>query len=1031
MTRALARGTAFLFGLGFALLPAVGPFLAILLFVSSRLRPVRSDVLWATAALLAAVSPAVHGSLGIAASTVLQIGAGWLIFKAFADLAPTERSMPHAASVGIGLLVGLTLVIGLNLLRVEAWNFGTAKTIAQAIVWESSPALFGHSVLVLGGLIAVVARSVWVRTTALGLAAVGILLSGSREAAVGWLIVAVVVSMAHRWRGWRDGALAFSLLAAMVAAVVGLGPALGWGTVGFVLERAPSDPEANLLQGTELPFGDWWDRSWVSVEVHEVVLGGSELTAYDVQKNGREGWLRLQQAVELQPDMVYTVSAWMTASSTDSRPGIQGWGELVTRGRIQPFVITGSLTAERWNASSTGPGHVLDMGIAAVEGPWRRAFVTFEYSGDEPVAWFVGLAPDNRDAEASRASFAGFQLEAGRLSPYEPGPATRGLDARVARYPLWQAAWNGIRERPWLGFGPGAFPSWYLSNWPERDKLYVLPAHAHNLYLHAWFERGAAGLLGVIALLASLGAMAVRRGDLPLLSVLTAIAVANVFDTTLLFGGVFYPLAAIAGWRAGRDLGEASTGAGAARGAASRLGLATADAAAVLGSLVAVLWGSRLLGAALGSYPSPVLLTPEAIYAVLLWPLLSWREGLYPGYGLTPQQELKKHATVCLHSGLLLAAALLFVPSVAQLPPGMLIFAWLGTFVTLPIGRALAKRGLHALGLWGRPVVILGAGATGARVARALQRTPLDGLHPMAFFDDDPSILGASIHGVPVSGRLAGAEAWARRHDVGHAIVALPGLDPERLRDLLDSQGRHFRTVQHIPNLAGLPAEDVFASSLDGMLAIEVRNNLAARRNRWSKRAIDLTGGIFLLIFLTPLLLVLAVWVRLDSRGPILYRSERVGQGGQTFRCLKFRTMVQDAERELDELMDRDPSMREEYERYHKLSDDPRITRAGRFLRAYSLDELPQFLNVVAGQMSLVGPRPYLTRELPLMGEIGDVILQAKPGMTGYWQVSERNDVTFQDRLEMEAHYVRNWSIWWDIVILVRTIPAVLEKRGM
>ena len=128
--------------------------------------------------------------------------------------------------------------------------------------------------------------------------------------------------------------------------------------------------------------------------------------------------------------------------------------------------------------------------------------------------------------------------------------------------------------------------------------------------------------------------------------------------------------------------------------------------------------------------------------------------------------------------------------------------------------------------------------------------------------------------------------------------------------------------------------------------------------------------------------------------------------------------------------MAEDSLAREEYEQFHKLENDPRITRAGRFLRKYSMDELPQLLNVVRGQMSLVGPRPYLTRELSKMLSHADIILQAKPGMTGYWQVSERNDVTFQDRLEMEAHYVRNWSIWWDIVILVRTLPAVVQKRG-
>lgn len=1030
MTSAIARATAFLFGFGFALLPAVGPFLAILLFLSARLRPVWSDTLWAGAGLLLAVSPAAHGNLGVAASSLLQIAAGWLIYKAFANLAPSARKVPHAASVGVGLLVGLALVIGLNLLRVEAWNFGTAKTIAQAIVWESSPALFGHTVLVLGGLIAVVSRALWVRTTALGLAGAGILLTGSTEAGVGWIFVAVVLTLTHRSHGWRRHAAALALVAAGIAAATGLGPAVGWGSVGFVVEPAPGDGDGNLLQGTELPFGDWWDRSWVSVESYQVRLDAAELTAYRVRKDGSEAWLRLQQSVELLPGGTYTVSAWMTSTAPDARPGIQGWGQLMVDGGVQPFVVTGSLRNGEWSASASGPGVVLDQGVAAVDGAWSRPFVTFEYVGDEPISWFVGLAPDNRDVDASVATFAGFQLERGSLNAYTPGTATRGLDAGVARFPLWQAAWNGIQERPWIGLGADVFPSYYLSNWPERNRLHVVPAHAHNLYLHTWFERGAIGVLGILALLAALATVSIRRGDIPLLTVLAATIFANVFDTTLLYGGVFYPLAAVAGWRAGHGAGDSPAATAAAHGAMSRLGLAAADAAAVLAAFVIATWSTILVGPAFGFEANPAALPTAALYAILLWPLLSWREGLYPGYGLTPQQELKKQATTCLHAGLLLTAALVLVPGLGRIPPLLLVLTWVGTFLTLPAARALAKRALLGLGYWGRPVVILGAGATGSRVARALQRTPLDGLHPRAFFDDDTHLHGSSIHGVPVVGFLADADAWARIHNVAHAIVAIPGLHADRLRTLLDTQGRHFRAVQHIPNLAGFPAEDVFASSLDGMLAIEVRNNLAARRNRWSKRAIDLVGSLALLTLLSPLLLVLGLWVRLDSRGPVLYRSERVGQEGRDFRCLKFRTMVEDADRALEDLIAADPSLREEYERFHKLDDDPRTTRAGRFLRAYSLDELPQLFNVLTGSMSLVGPRPYLKRELPLMHDFSDIILQAKPGMTGYWQVSERNDVTFRDRLEMEAHYVRNWSIWWDVVILVRTVPAVLEKRG-
>ena len=185
-----------------------------------------------------------------------------------------------------------------------------------------------------------------------------------------------------------------------------------------------------------------------------------------------------------------------------------------------------------------------------------------------------------------------------------------------------------------------------------------------------------------------------------------------------------------------------------------------------------------------------------------------------------------------------------------------------------------------------------------------------------------------------------------------------------------------------------------------------------------------------MLALLSPVLLAIGIWIRLDSRGPALYLAPRVGRYGGTFACVKFRTMHTDAEGRLEHLLAGDPALRDEYERFHKLADDPRITRAGRLLRRFSIDEFPQLINVLAGHMSLVGPRPYLVRELEQMGGERDLIVLARPGMTGYWQVEGRNDVTFEERQAMEAAYVRNWSVWWDLEILFRTPIALLERTG-
>lgn len=1032
MTGTLTRTTAFALGFGFALLPAFGPFLAILFFISTRLRTRKSDLVWLSAALLYSLPLVVKGDLAAASSSLLQFGAGWLIFRAFAEIATLDLRILQRGAVGAGLLAGLVAVLAVNLLKVEAWNFDTAKTIAQAIVWESSPALFGHSMLVLGGLIAIVAPNRLIRWAALALAAMGILVSGSREAAIGWLVIAVVIGVASASRSWWKRALELGVVAVMVTAATGLGPLLGWGKVGFLLQPASSVPGAgsNLLQGTELPFGDWWDNSWVAVEDGTAHVGAGTLTSYRVHKNGPEGWLRLQQAVVIEAATTYTASAWIRTIDPESRPGIQGWGQLARDDDVATFVISGALVNDVWRASVNGAGALLNAGIAESDRDWKRVFITFEYAGAEPLAWFVGLTPDSRTIADSEAEFAGFQLERGELSPYQPGTATRGLSLAEARLPLWQTAWRGVNKRPFLGWGTDAFPKYFLQNWPERNRLHLVPAHPHNMFLHTWFERGVIGVLGIFIFLFAVAGRAFRRADVPFLAVLAAVVLANQFDTTLFYGGVFYPLVAVAGWRAGQVSPKPHDATDQVRQFVSRVGLAVGDTLAVVLAFLLATQIATIIAPITGSAGSDVDLPVAALYSLLLWPLLSWREGLYPGYGLTPQQELKKQTTVGIQAGLAVIAVLVFSPTVVLVPSSVLALTILLTLVTLPMFRASAKRALHSMGVWGRRVLILGSGDTGRRIARSLLRSPLAGLHPVAFFDDNPSLHKTRIHGVEVFGSLEDANHFALRNRVEHAIVAIPSMDSLKLRDLIDTKGRRFRTVQYVPNMAGLPSEAVFASSLDGMLALEVGNNLASKRNRFFKRTIDVASAALGLLVISPLLICLWLWVRLDSRGPAFYRSKRVGQNGDIFKCLKFRTMLVDAEARLEELIAMHTAIREEYERFHKLDDDPRVTRAGKFLRKYSLDELPQLFNVLMGQMSLVGPRPYLTRELPLVTDHSEIILQAKPGMTGYWQVSERNDVTFQDRLEMEAHYVRNWSIWWDIVILVHTLPAMLEKRG-
>jgi exopolysaccharide production protein ExoY len=197
-----------------------------------------------------------------------------------------------------------------------------------------------------------------------------------------------------------------------------------------------------------------------------------------------------------------------------------------------------------------------------------------------------------------------------------------------------------------------------------------------------------------------------------------------------------------------------------------------------------------------------------------------------------------------------------------------------------------------------------------------------------------------------------------------------------------------------------------------------------------SKRIFDVIIASITLIVFLPLFAFVVLLLKLTDPGPVIFRHIRVGQGGRRFACFKFRSMVLDSDKVLKTLLESDPAARKEWDRTQKLANDPRITPVGKFLRQSSLDELPQLINVIRGDMSLVGPCPIVPSELTRYGDKLTLYLQARPGITGIWQVSGRNDCGYDRRIEMDANYVRNWRFSTDFVILLRTLGAVLAQRG-
>ena len=1015
-----SRGLAFLAGAGFAAVPTVGPYVALLAIASGRLELQRADRWWWLAALLLGLPWIASGHVGAGIGATAQVVAVWLIFRAASEVRKAISGTQLSLDVGAGLLVGFAVALALGLERAAEWRIEPARSVLDVFAWTGNPALFGHAMVLLAALLAVVVPSAALRALALGLGALAALVSGAHEAVLAWLLVAVGLRLLRR-RGTRATAGAeWALVALMLFAASGLGEQIGLGRTGFRFDIVPPPTGANLFRGTE-SGGEWWYPLGVGASETIVLIDGEHRTGFAVTKIDPASYARLQQIVELRPQRTYVLAvSW--AADTTGHPGLDGWG--ASPDGVGDANLAATYRDGSWLTSATQHFTLLNAGVTHTDGGWARGHVAFRYEGDAPLVWYVGAVPDRSSDVGATTTFAAFQLIEGEVVvPYVPNASdVRLVDLRTARLPMWREAAQAIAHRPWLGWGPAGFQTATEALQTSESVFRPVAAHAHNLLLDTWLERGVVGLLGLLLLVGALALRALQQRDRAMALVLVAVVVLNAFETTLLNGALIYPLAAVLGWRAvGARAARAETGFGSA--GVVRVALAISD---VLVAAAAVSVG-LMVGRA---DPVEALVVgwsePSLVYATLLWPVFAWWSGLYPGYGRAGHDELARSVRAAAAATVTLGFVASVLPGTLALGTGAILLVGAVAVTLAPLARVVTKHALRHARLWGRPVVLLGAGERAQQVTRYLLDHPMVGLHPVAVFGD------AAVHlsNLRVTGRLDEAWSFIRDRAVQHVIVTPDAGRRVGYDEVLRRAEPALKYVQFVPDLHGVPASSVVAAPLGTSLGLQVRNQLASRTNRVVKRAMDVAGASVLLALLSPALLVIGAWIRLDSRGPALYLSPRVGRYGGVFQCVKFRTMHADAEARLERLLEGDPALRTEYERFHKLADDPRITRAGRLLRRFSIDEFPQLLNVLAGHMSLVGPRPYLVRELEQMGSERDLIVLARPGMTGYWQVEGRNDVTFEERQAMEAAYVRNWSVWWDLEILFRTPIALLERTG-
>lgn len=274
-------------------------------------------------------------------------------------------------------------------------------------------------------------------------------------------------------------------------------------------------------------------------------------------------------------------------------------------------------------------------------------------------------------------------------------------------------------------------------------------------------------------------------------------------------------------------------------------------------------------------------------------------------------------------------------------------------------------------------------------------------------------------------------DSFIKSHNIDTVLIAIPELKKKNLNSLFELFKNKVNVIKYLPQVNGLVTFDTKVEDFDGILMISNSRGVNQTGSYILKRLMDICAGLCGILILIPLTVFVFVKNRKEGdKGPIFFTQNRIGKDGKEFKMYKYRTMVLGADKILEELMEKDPAIREEYTVNKKLANDPRITSAGKFLREKSLDEFPQFINVLLGQMSLIGPRPYLPREKEDMGDYYYDVIACKPGITGMWQSHGRSEVDFDHRLLLDEYYYRNWSFWLDVTLLFKTVKQVLYGRG-
>jgi len=404
---------------------------------------------------------------------------------------------------------------------------------------------------------------------------------------------------------------------------------------------------------------------------------------------------------------------------------------------------------------------------------------------------------------------------------------------------------------------------------------------------------------------------------------------------------------------------------------------------------------------------------------------------LYPGVGIDPAEEIKlvtQYSSSALIIGMVVNVVLHPVWLNATVT---MITIWALSITNVLIMRWLIRIAAVQLGAWGKPVVVLARGEQAKEITQYfLQRRRLgfvpvlvatDICDPMAQNSLVPEIHFTSLIENPSTQLLKGVDT---------ILIHGSFFGQDFMNRSYSRLSSMFQHIIFVSDMGWLEGASLAVRDFEGVIGIEACRNLLNPVSSIIKLIIDTIGSLVTILLFLPFLLLISALVKLDSSGPVFFTQPRVGVSGKVIRIFKFRTMMLNADQALDEYLKANPKAQAEWEETQKLCDDPRVTRLGKFLRKFSIDEIPQLINVLLGDMSLVGPRPIMVNQKILYGEGLAIYQSVRPGLTGLWQASGRNNTTFKERVRFDMYYVRHWSVWLDIYILFRTAWVVLTRNG-